>query len=94
MNALYEQMWVYYNLFQPVMHLTEKRAVGDKVRRKWDTAKTPFERVKATGKLSPERQAQLQARYEQTNPQHLREASSRSLEKLWEQCLSTVTEAA
>ena len=21
MNALYEQMWLYYNLFQPVMHL-------------------------------------------------------------------------
>src|SRR2546421_5610199 len=24
MNALYEQMWLYYNLFQPVMHLIEK----------------------------------------------------------------------
>jgi len=33
MNALYEQMWVYYNLFQPVMHLIKKTTVGDKVRR-------------------------------------------------------------
>ena len=94
MNALYEQMWVYYNLFQPVMHLTEKRAVGDKVRRKWDKAQTPFERVKATGKLSPERQAQLQALYEQTNPSHLREAIYQGLAQLWEQQLSSTTEAA
>ena len=41
-NALYEQMWLYYNLFQPVMHLTEKIVEGDKVRRKWDEAKTPL----------------------------------------------------
>src|SRR5438132_8259294 len=50
MNALYERMWLYYNLFQPVMHLIKKTAVGDKVRRKWDQACTPFERLKATGK--------------------------------------------
>ena len=50
MNALYEQMWIYYNLFQPAMHLSEKTVVGDKVRRKWDQACTPFERLKATGK--------------------------------------------
>jgi hypothetical protein len=31
MNALYEQMWVYYNLFQPVMHLIEKTTVVEKV---------------------------------------------------------------
>lgn len=94
MNALYEQMWVYYNLFQPVMHLTEKSAVGDKVRRKWDKAKTPFERLKATGKLSPERQEQLQALYEQTNPRQLREAIYHALAQLWEQSLASATEAA
>src|SRR5438034_5950388 len=73
MNALYEQMWVYYNLFQPVMHLIGKTVVDDKVRRKWDQAQTPFERLKATGKLSAERQQQLQTLYEQTNPWQLRE---------------------
>jgi hypothetical protein len=41
-NALYERMWLYYNLFQPVMHLTEKTGEGDKVRRKWDQAQTPL----------------------------------------------------
>src|SRR5207244_1875561 len=48
-NALYERMWVYYNLFQPVMHLSEKTVDGDKVRRTWDEAQTPFQRLLATG---------------------------------------------
>lgn len=72
-NALYEQMWVYYNLFQPVMQLVEKRIEGDKVHRKWDEAQTPYQRLLATGVLSSEQQARLQAVYDQTNPLALRE---------------------
>jgi hypothetical protein len=84
LNALYEQMWLYYNLFQPVLHLVEKTMVGDKVVRKWDAAKTPYERLLATGLLSPEQQAQLQQLYEQTNPFQLRETIYRQLDVLWE----------
>ena len=84
LNALYEQMWLYYNLFQPVLHLVEKTMVGDKVVRKWDGAKTPYERLLATGLLSPEQQAQLQQLYEQTNPFQLRETIYRQLDVLWE----------
>src|SRR5947207_15699638 len=72
-NALYERMWVYYNLFQPVMHLVEKTVEGDKVHRKWDDAQTPYQRLLATNVLSPQQQARLQALYEQTNPLLLRE---------------------
>ncbi len=84
LNALYEQMWLYYNLFQPVLRLVEKTMVGDKVVRKWDAAKTPYERLLATGLLSPEQQAQLQQLYEQTNPFQLRETIYRQLDVLWE----------
>ena len=94
MNALYEQMWIYYNLFQPVMHLIEKTAVGDKVRRKWDQARTPFERLKATGKLSAQQEQRLQALYEQTNPQHLREEIYQGLAQLWSQSMASATEVA
>jgi len=94
MNALYEQMWLYYNLFQPVMHLKEKIAVGDRVRRKWDEAQTPFERMKASGKLKEERQVQLQALYEQTNPKQLREEIYQGLAHLWEQSQATTTQVA
>lgn len=94
MNALYEQMWVYYNLFQPVMHLIGKTVVDDKVRRKWDQAQTPFERLKSTGKLSAERQQQLQTLYEQTNPWQLREEIYQQLAQLWEQSTASATQVA
>jgi hypothetical protein len=84
-NRLYEQMWIYYNLFQPVMHLKTKTMEGDKVRRSWDEAQTPYERLKATGVLSQHHQQRLQALYEQTNPLQLREEIYAGLTLLWEQ---------
>jgi hypothetical protein len=84
LNVLYEQMWLYYNLFQPVLHLCEKTLVGDKVRRKWDQAKTPYERLVASGVLSPQQQAHLQQHYEQTNPLQLRTAIYDQLDALWQ----------
>ena len=94
MNALYEQMWIYYNLFQPVMHLSEKTVVGDKVHRKWDQARTPFERLKATGKLSAQQEQRLQTLYEQTNPRNLHEAIYQGLAQLWSQSMASATEVA
>jgi hypothetical protein len=84
LNALYEQMWLYYNLFQPVLHLAEKTLGGDKVLRKWDQAKTPYERLVASGVLSPQQQARLQQLYEQTNPLQLRAAIYHQLDTLWQ----------
>lgn len=87
-NALYERMWVYYNLFQPVMHLSEKTVEGDKVRRKWAQAQTPYQRLEATGVLSQEQQERLNTLYEQTNPLLLREEIYTSLAVLWETALT------
>jgi hypothetical protein len=42
MNEIYELMWLYYNLFQSVLHLVEKTLVDGKVRRQWDQAQTPI----------------------------------------------------
>lgn len=84
-NRLYEQMWVYYNLFQPVLHLTDKQFVEGKLRRTWDEAKTPFERLKATGQLSAEQQGRLHQLYESTNPLQLREAIYQRLATLWQE---------
>ena len=38
-NALYDQLWVYYNLFQPVLHLIGKDMVAGKMERRWDRAR-------------------------------------------------------
>ncbi len=82
LNALYDRMWVYYHLFQPVLHLIEKTASGSRLRRQWDVAKTPFERLAATAALSPEQRATLEALREATNPRALRRAIHADLDAL------------
>ena len=75
-------MWVYYNLFQPVLHLVEKTAVGTRVRRKWDEAKTPFERLSATEAISPDQRTEIESLRDRTNPRALRKAIYAALEHL------------
>jgi hypothetical protein len=94
LNALYEDMWLYYNVFQPMLHLCEKTGVGDKVVRKWEEAKTPYERLKARAVLSSEQQARLQQLYEQTSPAQLRESIYRQLAALWQAATTLPTSAA
>jgi len=94
LNALYEDMWLYYNLFQPVLHLCEKQVIAGKVVRKWDTAKTPYERLLESSVLSPEQQARLRQLYEQTNPHELREALYRQLDTIWQSAMAPPTSAA
>lgn len=87
-NALYERMWIYYNLFQPVLHLIKKEVIDGKVKRGWDEAHTPYARLLATGAIPPEQQERLQQLYLQTNPLALRQEIYERLTALWEQQLS------
>jgi hypothetical protein len=77
-NQLYDRMWVYYNLFQPVMRLTEKSfsrkgEQATRVKRRYDQASTPFDRLCATTAINQERREQLQALRDRTNPRRLRQ---------------------
>jgi hypothetical protein len=77
-NRLYEMMWIFYNLFQPVMHLKEKRVIrqeGQPIRvlRRHDEARTPFDRLCATDCLLPEHRALLATLRDQINPRLLRQ---------------------
>jgi len=77
MHHLYDRMWLYHNIFQPVMRLKEKRAIPDpdggptRLRRIHDQARTPFERLCATGLLEPQVRQQLDALRTATNPRQL-----------------------
>ena len=77
-NQLYDKMWLYYNFFQPVLHLKEKlveREGGQvvKVIRRHDEARTPFDRVCATQAILPEHREQLDRLRDRTNPRQLRQ---------------------
>jgi len=74
LNALYDQMWWYYNACQPVLHLAEKRVQNQRLKRRWDRAQTPLARLLATDVLEDQQRTALQARYAATNPRALRRA--------------------
>ncbi len=76
-NALYSKMWLYHNLFQPVMHLVEKEIVqkdGEftRVRRRYDNAATPFDRLCQTTAILPGHREELEALRDSINPRLLR----------------------
>ena len=75
-NDLYDHMRLYHNLFQPVMRVAEKTIVSEpgqptRIRRRYDDARTPFDRLLATETLSPEQRARLTALRKRTNPRQL-----------------------
>jgi hypothetical protein len=77
-NLLYDKLWVYGNLFQPMRRTVEKKLIstsdgGTRIRRRYDCARTPFERLSETGVLSTTERQRLEALYERTNPLRLRE---------------------
>jgi hypothetical protein len=77
LNHIYDKMWLYYNFFQPVMLLTEKTLVREegqltRVKRRYDRARTPFDRLCATSAIAEEQRDELRALRECTNPRQLR----------------------
>jgi len=87
-NQLYQKMWVYYNLFQPVLHLKEKETVYQngqlpRVRRRYDQARTPFDRLCVTDVVLPQHQAQLTALRAQINPRLLRQQIYVAIDQLF-----------
>lgn len=77
-NRIYDKLWVYYNLFQPILRLVEKTVIpvdggGFITKLRHDTAKTPFDRLCATGVLATEKRESLERLRDQTNPRRLRQ---------------------
>jgi hypothetical protein len=76
LNELYDLMWLYHNFFQPVMRVAEKTTVSEegqptRIRRRYDQARTPFDRLCDMKVLQPDIQAQLTTLRKQTNPRQL-----------------------
>jgi len=84
LNRWYERLWIYYNFFQPVLHLVAKERQADRVIRKWDAAQTPYQRLVATRALDTTRRAAFETLYAQTNPRQLRREIYAGLAQLWD----------
>jgi len=87
LNALYDKMWLYYNLFQPVLRLSSKeyetRADGSlRLHRKFDAARTPFDRLALSPAISSERREAIVTARRNLNPRRLRQEIYSDLDAL------------
>ena len=77
LNLLYNQMWLYYNFFQPVLRLSQKLSIPQvdgsvRFAHRYSQAQTPFARLCAAKILDPDQQTPLDQRRTQVNPRSLR----------------------
>lgn len=83
LTAIYADLRLYINFFQPVLKLMSKERVDGKTFRKYDQAMTPFRRVLALDTISLEIKARLIDQYMQLNPVVLRATIDANVALLW-----------
>ncbi|MBP2672221.1 MAG: hypothetical protein H6Q85_2287, partial [candidate division NC10 bacterium] len=84
MNALYRQdLRLFQNRFLPSVKLVRKVRVGSRIRRAYDRAQTPFERVQSCPEADPLKVAHLAALQAQLDPFALAEAIDQHLARLY-----------
>lgn len=72
LNELYSVLRLYLNFFQPQMKLLEKTRQGSKVKRRYDTPQTPYQRVLASLYVDDKVKKSLKRQYAKLNPAQLR----------------------
>jgi len=83
-NHVYNLTRLYVNFFQPDMKLVHKTRHGAKVRKVYDKAQTPYQRLLAAGVLNEVKRQELAAMYHRLNPALLLRQINENLERLWD----------
>jgi hypothetical protein len=84
-NQLYECLWQYHNFFQPVMRLQHKLSSPEsngRIKRIYDDARPPFDRLCTANALAAGQQLQLEALRQSLNPCALRRKIELYIEQL------------
>ena len=80
LNELYTTDWnAFRNFFCPVMKHLRTEVTGSRKRRVYDLPATPYQRLKASGKISAEQQVKLAAQYAGLDPFVLRQRIEKRL---------------
>ena len=74
----------YMNFLQPVMKLQHKSRNGAKVHKVYDTARTPYQRLREWDGLTAEQRQALDRTYRSINPVRLKARLDAALEALWD----------
>ncbi len=82
-NLFRNELRLYKNFFQPVIKLISKERIGGKIHRKYDSAKTPYQRVMESKEVSKEKKEELKKIYQSLNPAELKRAIDKKLDLLY-----------
>jgi hypothetical protein len=83
LESIHADLRLYINFFQPSFKLIAKERIGNKSIKRYDTAKTPYQRVLERKDISLEAKARLMNLYLQLNPAELRRSIDLKTAKLW-----------
>lgn len=83
LRAIYADLRLYVNFFQPVLKLVGKMQVDGKTVKQYDQATTPYRRILASDRVPFEVKARLTNLYVQLNPVTLRLSIDVNVARLW-----------
>ena len=84
LNDLYKnELSDYKNFFQPVIKLKEKVRINGKIHRKYDKAKTPYQRLMESDQISLKTKIRLKKKYDSLNPAELKRKIDKKLNNLY-----------
>lgn len=83
LECVYDDLRLYINCFQPSFKLMAKERIGNRTIKRYDTAKTPYQRVLERKDISLDAKARLMNLYLQLNPAELRRRIDLKTAKLW-----------
>ncbi len=87
LNELYTTEWrLYHNFFCPSVKLIKKDRIASKTIKRYDSPKTPYQRVMESKSISPEVKKELTDLLQTLNPFHLRKAIEKRLNKIFLLC--------
>jgi hypothetical protein len=83
LESIYDDLRLYINFFQPSFKLIAKERIDNKTIKRYDPAKTPYQRVLERQDISLEAKARLVNLYLHLNPAELRRQIDQKTAKLW-----------
>lgn len=90
MNDLYRnELRLYINFFQPSQKLIKKERIGSRIKRVYDTPKTPYQRVIESKDISEMIKKKLTKQYEELNPFYLKREIDRKIKRIFESIRNT-----
>ena len=82
LNEIYAVLRLYKNFFLPTIKLASKTRVNGRIKRTYDQARTPYQRLMESRQIDRETKQQLKATYESLNPAKLQRSLSQLREQL------------